>query len=71
MYDEAKVQQLKVDLESAVEDVKYENEDLEDDCAFDLSVSLAAMADHEDAVEFLRREWGYVPASYYGVTGRR
>lgn len=73
-YNERRVQALKRDLEAGVKEIKEEAEyngmELSDcDAAFDLSIGVALGAEtKEDAEEFLRREWGYVPNQFKQLT---
>lgn len=74
MYNEARVEALKKELELGVGEImaEVEHDGIElgsDDAAWDLSIGVALGAESkEDAEEFLRREWGYVPDQFKKLT---
>lgn len=70
MYDEAEVQKIKAEFDLSVEDVEGDHPDVETGYEIDLAASIARLTEgvtEESRLEFLRREFGYVPFAYSGV----
>lgn len=66
MYSEDKVTYLQDQLRIAIEEVSAENPEIEGGFEADLAVGIALTDEctTEDAIEFFRREIGWVPTDY-------